>query len=93
MIDFGAVQKFIYFPRPHERQGDPYVIYVLDKWGEEWRGNPDPAELLQRQFSTYLIARCQPYSEELWARCQDWIDRRTALNEEFEQLMKRGVNG
>ena len=91
MIDFSHLKRFIYFPRAHERKVDPYPIFVLDKWGLEWRGNVDSGELLARKFSFYPIVRCQPYSEELWKQCQEWIERRKRLAQDFEILRLKGA--
>ena len=91
MIDFSHLKKFIYFPRAHERRPDPFVIYALDKWGREWRGNVNAAELLERKFQFYVDVRCQPYSEELWAACREWSERRRKLAEDFESLRLKGV--
>lgn len=91
MIDFSSLKKLIYFPRVHERKTDPYVIFALDKWGREWRGNVDAEELLKRKFQFFADVRCQPYSEELWQACQAWMDRRRALAEDFDKLRIKGV--
>jgi hypothetical protein len=93
MIDFGVVKNYIYFPKKFERNSDPYVVHVLDKWGTNWRGNVDMEALLRREFAFFEMSRCQPYSDELWARCEMWIEKRTQLDAEFLDLMNGGSHG
>lgn len=91
MIDFSALRKFIYFPHAYQRTNAPYIVYVLDKWGESWKGGRDVEEVLAGKFSFYAITRCQPYSEELWQACLKLIERRTELDKDFETLMTKGL--
>lgn len=91
MIDFGNVMKFVYFPNTYHRTNTPYVIHVIEKWGNDWKGNPNLDELLAGKFSFYPILRCQPYSDELWEACQELVTRRTQLDADFERLMTKGL--
>jgi len=90
MIDFSAVRKFIYFPRMYERHNQPYQIHVLDKWGINWRGHASLELLLAREFNYFEINRCQPYSDELWQKCMEWVTERDLLEAKYMDLMERG---
>jgi hypothetical protein len=92
MIDFGEVRRFIYFPRKIERRADPYVIHVLDKWGASWRGNVELDKLLAREYNFFDMQRCQPYSDVLWAKCVQWVEKRDLLEAEYVHLMLNGVS-
>jgi len=91
MIDFGDLKKKVYFPRPEEREKDPYVIYVISLWGKNWIGNTSAPGLLAGNKKFYPSDRCQPFSGTLWALCQDWSLRRQELEHDFDVLMTKGV--
>lgn len=91
MLDFSNVRKMIYFPRAWETRKDPYVVYVIERWGPDWKGNTDYQELLKNKFAFYPLRRCQPYSDGLWAACLRWSQRRQELKDEFEAMMDKGV--
>lgn len=91
MIDFSQVRTLIYFPHKMERRREPVIIYVLERRGEDWKGNTDMEELLSGRFALYALRRCQPYSDSLWSACQRWMEKRQALEEEFKAMMEKGV--
>jgi len=91
MIDFSQVKKMIYFPHKMERRREPRLIYVLERRGNDWKGNPEMEELLQGRFALYAMHRCQPYSDGLWAACRKWIEKRDTLENEFIMMMEKGV--
>lgn len=83
-------KKFIYFPNDYIYK-KPQVIYVADKWGNEWRGGPVLKDVEEGRFAFFPMTRCQPHSEELWTACMQWLARRDLLESEYRDLMKRGV--
>lgn len=91
MMDFGKVKKMIYFPHKMERATDPHIVYVLERWGEEWKGNTSMEELLSGRTAFYALRCCQPYSDGLWGACQKWVEKRDALEAEFKAMMEKGV--
>jgi hypothetical protein len=46
-------------------------------------------ELEKNLFDYTNVSKIKPYSDELWAACQDWINRRTQLGIDYE-ILKRG---
>jgi hypothetical protein len=84
------IRKFIYFPNDFHNK-KPQVIHVDNQWGNEWRGSASLKELEEGRFSFYPMTRCQPYSNELWTACVQWLARRDLLESEYRDLMKRGV--
>lgn len=83
--------KYIYFPDNRK----PKVIFVREKWvfggNEELMGCEGEKDLEDGRFAFYPARRCQPYTEDLWAACAEWVGRRETLEWEYEQLMKKGV--
>lgn len=82
--------KFIYFPNDVYYK-KPHVIHVTEKWGNEWRGASVLKDAQEGRTQFYPMKRCQPYSEELWTACMQWLARRDLLESEYRDLMKRGV--
>ena len=91
MLDFSGLKKYIYFPRPEERNQNIQVIYVLQLWGKNWMGNSDPPALLAGDKKFFPVQRCQPYQDLLWDACTDWMKRRDDLAKEFDRLMEKGI--
>jgi len=91
MLDFSHLKKMIYFPPGYHRLTYPQIIFVIERWNADWKGNTDAEQLLEGKFAFYADRRCQPYSDELWAACEDLIARRKELDRVFENLMKKGV--
>jgi len=91
MIDFSAVKQMIYFPHKMERKQDPKIIYVLERRGNDWKGNTDLQELLKGRFGLFALHRCQPYSDGLWGACLEWMKKKQALEDEFKRMMEKGV--
>lgn len=91
MINFGAVKQMIYFPHKLERNQDPKIIYVLERRGDDWKGNTNLEELLAGRFGLFALRRCQPYSDGLWGACLAWIQKRQDLEQEFKAMMEKGV--
>lgn len=83
-------RKFIYFPNDYIYK-KPQVIYVADVWGTSWRGSALLRDVEEGRFAFFPMVRCQPYSEELWTACMQWLARRDLLESEYRDLMKRGV--
>lgn len=84
------IKKFIYFPNDYSYK-KPQMIYVVDKWGNEWRGGTVLKDVEDGKTQYYPIVRCQPYSDELWTACMQWLARRDLLESEYRELMKKGV--
>lgn len=91
MLNFADVKQMIYFPRKFERKQDPVIVFVIEHWGDSWKGNVELSELLKNKFQFYPLRRCQPYSDELWTSCQAWTRRRQELMDDFAEMMERGV--
>lgn len=49
----------------------------------------DQEECQENLFSWVRIEKIKPYSDELWAVCQDWLERRDQLAEDWEKLKKQ----
>ena len=85
-----VIRKFVYFPPKHERR-DPYIIYVSRLIGDEYAGSNILREVEQHRFAFYARRRCQLYSEALWEAVRMWIEKREALEVEYERLRQKGV--
>lgn len=82
--------KYIYFPNNFQGKA-PKMIYVVDRWGNEWKGSEILTEVEEGRYQFYPIHRCQPYTQELWDACMTWVVRRDLVESEYRGLMKRGV--
>jgi hypothetical protein len=81
-------ELYIYFPTVYEQKREPFIIYVEKHWPDRLQGNPDPLELNNGRFAHFLKARCQPFSEELWAACEEWIRTYKAMQQTLKDLAR-----
>lgn len=84
------INKFIYFPNDYIYK-KPQVIYVAGEWGNSWRGSTVLKDVEEGRFAFFPMSRCQPWSDELWTACMQWLARRDLLESEYRELMKRGA--
>ena len=87
-VQSGKYDLYIYFPAGYEQKREPFIIYVQKDWGERLQGNPDPDELDRGRFAHFLAGRCQPYSDELWAACQEWTQTYHAVQQRLKDLAR-----
>lgn len=97
-FEWGA--RFIYFPMKWGdgvRKWKPIEIHLVTYFPGTSRISPritaTPKPPTEEEYgSQYRLSRCQPWSFELWARCEAWIAKQNALELEFAAL-RRGVTG
>jgi len=88
--------KYIFIPTGLEAgtiKGFPIIIYTdayTTSEGKciELRGNKDLEELNNGRYGFYPFRRCYPYSDELWSLCQQHVQKRTELENEWDEIVK-----
>lgn len=86
------IKKYIYFPPSHIPRRAPRVVFVSEHgWGDTLKGNTSEDELKEGRFEFFPYKRCQIYSPRLWEDCLQWTLERDQVEENYDQLMKKGV--
>ena len=83
-----AYVRYIYFPTSYEQKREPFIIYVDRELHDGFSGNPDPDQLASGRFAHFLATRCRPYSDELWAACEEWSRTNIAMQVRLKDLSR-----
>lgn len=87
------MNKVIYLPKQwgdgqYSLYGFPRLIYVFRYRKGNPIGSAHEREAEAKRGKEYPAQRCLPFTEANWEHCQQHIQRRVQLNEEYETFLK-----
>ena len=87
------IKKVIYFPtgfEPGMDKGYPCIFYagaiIKDIRSVYYRGSKNKENAKSGHGPWILVNKCLDYSDEAWELCLDYMDRRSAITQEWNKL-------
>ena len=90
-----ALNKVIYFPVKNEigcQEAEPVVLVVTKVIGWNNVFNGITLEQYEKKLpekgwgAQYSLKRCIPFTDAAWKLCQDYIERKQAMSDEYKTL-------